>query len=196
MIDTKRMLFAVAALIGVQVSVAWSQPVVDFYRAKQNIELISPSEAGSAYTVWGRLVARYMQEYVPGKPTILVKTMPGGGGITAGNYLYGLAPKDGTSFGMISRNLPLQAFLGQQGVRYDPRKFNWIGSIETSSRSCAIMAHAGVRNVRDLLHKQVIVGGTGAGSGQSFCLLWSMNWLEPSSRSSKATRALMRSTLR
>jgi tripartite-type tricarboxylate transporter receptor subunit TctC len=161
-------ILGLAALSGISGSAAWSQSLDEFYRSKRNVELISPSEAGSAYTVWARVVARYMQEYLPGKPNIIVKTMPGGGGITAGNYIYGLAPKDGTSFGMISRNLPLQAFLRQQGVRYDPRQFSWIGSIETSNRSCAVLASAGVRNVRDLLQREVIVGGTGAGSGQSF----------------------------
>ena len=69
---------------------------------------------------------------------------------------------------MISRNLPLAAFLGQQGVRYDPRQFNWLGSVEATIRSCAVLASAGVRSVSDLQQKEVIVGGTGAGSGQSF----------------------------
>jgi tripartite-type tricarboxylate transporter receptor subunit TctC len=150
------------------VSDGLSQTVEEFYRNK-TIELISGSGPGSPYATWAQVVGRHMQKYLPGKPTIVVKTMPGAGGITAANYLYNVAPKDGTSLATISRNLPLQAFLGaQKGVKYDPRKFNWIGSVEATVRTCAVLRSAGVKTVADLLQKEVIVGGTGAGSGQTF----------------------------
>ncbi len=155
------------ALICISVHEARTQSSEQFYR-NRSIELISASGSGSTYTTWARIVGRYMQQYIPGKPTIVVKTMPGGGGITAANYLFNVAPKDGTSFATISRNLPFTAFLGNKSAKYDPRKFNWIGSVEATVRTCAVMASAGVRTVDDLRHKQVTVGGTGAGSGQSF----------------------------
>ena len=163
------LMLASTAIALLSASDALSETAEDFYRSKRTLELISASGAGSTYTIWARVVGRYMQEYIPGKPTIVVKAMPGGGGITAANYLYSLAPQDGTSFATISRNLPLTAFLGaEKGVRYDPRKFNWIGSVEATVRTCTILSNTGVRSVADLQRKEVVVGGTGPGSGQSF----------------------------
>lgn len=146
-----------------------AQPADEFYKRKQTLELIAGAGPGSTYAVWGQVVARYMTKYLPGAPTIVVKAMPGGGGIVAANYLYSVAPKDGSVIGTFSRNLPFQAYLGgEKSISFDPRQFHWLGSVEASVRTCAVLAKAGVRNVNELKQKEVVVGGTGPGSGQSF----------------------------
>jgi tripartite-type tricarboxylate transporter receptor subunit TctC len=150
-------------------SLGRGQDVEAFYRKNRTIEIVVGAGPGTPYALWAQTVGRHMQNHLPGSPTFIVKMMPGGGGITVANYLYAVAPKDGTSLATISRNLPLQAFLGaQKGIKFDPRKFQWLGSVEATVRTCAVLTNTGVRTVADLLQREVVVGGTGAGSGQSF----------------------------
>jgi hypothetical protein len=82
----------------------------------------------------------------------------------ATNWLYNQAPRDGTVWGMVSRNIPNAALQGFAGVRYDPIKFNWIGSPEITNRGCFAMATARVKKAEDLFEHDLVVGGTGAGS--------------------------------
>jgi tripartite-type tricarboxylate transporter receptor subunit TctC len=145
------------------------QTVEEFYKQKSTIRLIHGAGAGSTYNTWGQVVARHMQKYIPGNPKIIVESMPGGGGIIAGNRVYSVAPKDGTVIASLSRNMPLQAFLGKEkSIVFDPRQFNWLGSVEVHVRVCAVRADSGVTSVKELLEKEVTVGGTGPGSGQSY----------------------------
>lgn len=111
-----------------------------------------------------------MSKYLPGNPTIVEKAMQGGGGgIVAANHLHAVAAKDGSVLGTFSRNLPFQAYLGgEKSITDDPRNFHWLDSVEASVRTFAVLAKSGVRSVNDLLAKEVVVGGLGTGSGQSF----------------------------
>ena len=134
-----------------------------FYKGRQ-IRLIIGAEAGSDYDVWGRIVARYLGRYLPGKPAIVPQNMPGAGQIIATNHLFNIAERDGTVIGMIGRNMPYMALTGNPSVRFDPRKLNWIGSPETARRVCAVRAGSGVAKVEDLLEKEIMVGGAGSGT--------------------------------
>lgn len=156
-------------LLLITASPAFSQSVEEFYKQKGTIRLVHGAGSGSTYNTWGQVVARHWQKYIPGNPKIVVESMPGGGGIIAGNYIYGVAPKDGSVVASLSRNLPLQAFLGQQKtITFDPRQFNWLGSVEVHVRVCAIRSDAGAATVKDLQEKEVTIGGTGPGSGQTY----------------------------
>ena len=158
-----------AVSMAVLPSIATAQSVEDFYKQKTTLTLIHGAGAGSTYHVWGQIVARHMPKYIPGRPRIIVEAMPGGGGIVAGNFLYKLAPKDGSTIASLSRNLPLQAFLGKEkGIAFDPREFNWLGSVESHVRVCAVLTSSGALSIEDLLTKEVTMGGTGPGSGQSY----------------------------
>jgi len=93
-----------------------------------------------------------------------VQNMPGAGQMLATNWLYNAAPRDGTVWGMVSRNIPNAGLQGFAGVRYDPLKFNWIGSPELTNRGCFAVERARVKRAEDLFEHELIVGGTGAGS--------------------------------
>jgi hypothetical protein len=82
----------------------------------------------------------------------------------ATNWLYNVAPRDGTVWGSVSRNIPSAGLQQLPGVRYDPVKFNWLGSPELTNRGCHAMATARVKSGEDLLEHELVVGGTGAGS--------------------------------
>lgn len=126
--------------------------------------MIVGNPPGTGNDVWGRLIARHMPGQIPGKPHIVVQNMPGAGTINAANYLYNRAPKDGTVFGTISRNLVTADLLGRKNMRFDLKKFVWIGSPEIENRVCAASTSSGVKSVQDLFRQELVVGGTGAGT--------------------------------
>ena len=113
---------------------AWCQaagPPQDFYKNKQ-IRLIIGYPVGNDYDLAGRFLARYLARHIPGEPTIIVQNMPAAASITAANFLYAQAPRDGTVFGSFSRNMPSQALMGQANVEADPRRLNWLGMLRES----------------------------------------------------------------
>jgi len=119
---------ALLALLVLAVPDARADAVADFYRGKV-IRVVVGFGSGGGYDVYARLLARYFGKYIPGNPSLVVQNMPGAGGLRAANFIYAAAPKDGTTIGMFSRDMPLLAALGTtSGVQFDPQKFTWIGS--------------------------------------------------------------------
>ena len=90
--------------------------------------------------------------------------MPGAGGIRAMIYLQNVAPKDGTTIGLVHSSVPFAPLYGIKGANFDPRKMNWIGSINAATGICVSWTASGVTKWQDLFDKEYIVGGTGAGS--------------------------------
>lgn len=138
----------------------------DFYRGKQ-LKAIVSTAAGGDYDNWIRLITRYWVKHIPGDPNFVIQNMPGAGGIIAANSFYHTAPRDGSTIAMIGRNLPFQALMKAEGIRFDPLKFNWIGSPELTSRVCVAMDDASVKKAEDLFTAELIVGGAGAGTAVS-----------------------------
>jgi tripartite-type tricarboxylate transporter receptor subunit TctC len=139
---------------------AFAQGTDGFYKGKQ-ISMIIYSNAGEAYDIYARLLIRYMGDYIPGKPTFVPRNMTGAGGLKATEYLYKIAPKDGTELGTIGRGLPIEPLLGGPGADFDPLQFTWIGSMNKEVSVTAAWYTAEVKTARDLLTKELIVGGTG-----------------------------------
>jgi tripartite-type tricarboxylate transporter receptor subunit TctC len=90
--------------------------------------------------------------------------MPGAGGIKAMNFLATVAPKDGTTIGLVHSSVPFAPIYGIKGASFDPRKMSWIGSIATANGICVAWAASGVKSWQDLLDGKYIVGTSGAGS--------------------------------
>jgi len=107
---------------------AAAQGVADFYRGKR-VNLIVSYGPGGGYDVYARVLARHMGKYIPGNPAIVVQNMPGAGSLRGTNYIYNIAPKDGTAFGTFARNMALLGLIKtNQNVQFDPAKFTWLGS--------------------------------------------------------------------
>jgi tripartite-type tricarboxylate transporter receptor subunit TctC len=133
----------------------------DFYRGKTISVIIS---GGGTFDSYARLLSRYMPKHIPGNPAMVVKSMTGAAGLKASNYLYNVAPRDGTEIGGVHGQVPTQPLFSTQGVQYDPTKFEWIGNI-TSGLYVGYMWHtAPVQSMQDLLAKEAIVGGQSIGS--------------------------------
>ena len=134
-----------------------------FFRGKQ-IRFVLGAAPGQEYDLWARLMARFFPRHIPGNPAFVVENMPGAGFITATNWLYNRAQRDGTVWGMANHNVADQALSKMSNVQYDPAKFNWIGTPEYTNRGCFAMTSSRAKSAKDLFATEMIVGGTGAGS--------------------------------
>jgi tripartite-type tricarboxylate transporter receptor subunit TctC len=158
--------FGALAVAGFVTPATAADAVADFYRGK-SMEIVIGTSSGGGYDQWARLFARHLPRFIPGNPTIVPKNMPGGGHIVATNYLYNVAPRDGTVLAMVSRNMPTQELLGNQAIKFKTADFNWVGSPESTYRVCVSMADAKVKTGADLLTTELTVGGAGAGTAIS-----------------------------
>jgi tripartite-type tricarboxylate transporter receptor subunit TctC len=152
---------------------AAAQTVEEFYKGKA-LTLVVGNGPGGGFDVFGRLLARYIGRYVPGNPSVVVQNMPGAGSLVAANYLYNVAPKDGTTFGLIARNMPLLGLLGNNSnVRFDPHKFTWLGSSSNFSNDGYVLIvrkDAAVKSLADALRvggPELLLGGTADGGSSS-----------------------------
>ena len=143
---------------------ARAQGAEEFYKGKQ-IRLVVGTAAGQDYDAWSRLIARHLGRFIPGNPSFVVENMPGAGHILATNYLFNLAPRDGSVIGMVSRNITEAAMTKLPNVRFDPPKFGWIGSPELNHRVLFVNTAAGIDKVSDLYARDLIVGVTGGAQG-------------------------------
>ena len=119
---------AAACLALFPVSVGHAENPVGFYKGK-NVDLYIGYSAGGGYDLYARSLARHMGGLIAGNPAIVPKNMPGAGSLVLANWLYNVAPKDGTAFGTIGRGTAFDPLLGSTKAQFDASKFNWIGSM-------------------------------------------------------------------
>ena len=142
---------------------ASADPVAEFYKGKSVHVMIGVS-AGGEYDLHARLVARHIGKHIPGNPTVLAQNMTGAAGITMTNYLYNIAPKDGTYLGMIQNGMHIAQALGTANLQFDTARFQWIGSICPTVETLALWRTAGVRSIEEARAKEVTIGATGRGT--------------------------------
>ena len=137
----------------------------DFYQGK-TVSIIVGSGAGGGFDTTARLVARHIARHIPGAPTVIVVNMPGGGGLVAANHVFSAATKDGTIVGLFHEAQMMNQLTGGEGVNFDLRAFNWLGSSYDDPNVCIVRTDAPVTAFEDLVGHDVpmAVGGTGPGS--------------------------------
>ena len=101
----------------------------DFFKGKQ-MKIVVGASAGAASDLYARVVAQHLPKQIPGKPEIIVQNMPGGGSITAANYVYSVAKPDGLTLGAVTSPIYFAQLLGRKEVQFDWTKFTWIGTPE------------------------------------------------------------------
>jgi hypothetical protein len=146
---------------------AAADPVADFYQGK-SVSIVIPTSPGGDYDRRARMVARHMGKHIPGNPAIVASNMPGGGGIVAANWLANIAPKDGSALLMITQNLPVVQAIGAQAIRFDVRRFNWLGLTTNTPNTVVAWHTSNVRSIKDAQERELIVGSTGVGSGSYY----------------------------
>src|SRR4029453_17671369 len=160
-------LLALCALIATCAPQAKADAVADFYKGRTVTVVVSSSAAGG-YDTLARAVARYMGKHLPGNPAFIVRNMPGAGGMTATNFLYNNADKDGSVVGLVQNNTPFEPLFGTKEARYDPVKFNWLGSPSSETAMVLIWHAVPVSSVAELKTREVAVGVSGANSTPAF----------------------------
>jgi tripartite-type tricarboxylate transporter receptor subunit TctC len=138
---------------------AQAQPRVDF--GGKAITIISSFGAGGGYTTYADIVARHLGAHLPGRPTVIVKTMPGAGGLNGTNYLFNVAARDGTVLGVVPQTVAIAQALGETGLRYDARAFHWIGRVNSNVEVQQTWHTSAVRTIQDAKTREAILGGTG-----------------------------------
>jgi tripartite-type tricarboxylate transporter receptor subunit TctC len=161
-----RWVSVLAALCVVPAS-ASAQSVADFYKGK-TVTIVVSTSTGGGYDALARGIARHLGRHIPGNPSVVVRNMPGAGGITAVNWLYNTAEKDGTIAGLVQNGTPLEPLFGTKAARYDATKFNWLGTPSYEVSMVLLWHTVPVNTVKDLQTRETTMGSSGANSTPSF----------------------------
>jgi len=116
---------------------------------------------GGSYDLYARLVARFLGKHMPGQPAIVPQNMPGAGSLQAANYIYAVAPKDGTAIAALGETIAMEQALQNPGVRYDATKLTWIGRIASSNNIHLVWHSAKAQSMEDVKSIEMSVAGTG-----------------------------------
>lgn len=146
------------------IGAAQAQTSEQFYKSK-TLDVYVGYTLGGGYDLYARLLARHLRKHIPGAPTIVVKNMDGAGSMRLANWLYTIAPPDGTAIGTIARGLAFDPLLSRPGTQFDASKFSWIGSISNEVSVCVAWHTTGAKTLDDIKTKEIIVGAVGTGSG-------------------------------
>lgn len=143
---------------------AFSGPIANFYKGK-SITISVGYSPGGDYDLRSRLIAKHMGKHIPGNPNIIVRNMTGGGGMIVTNWLANIAVRDGTAMMIMPQAMPLMQAVGFKGVKFDVRKFNWLGNSSSSPNVINSWHTTGIRNLDDARERELVLGSTGPGNG-------------------------------
>jgi hypothetical protein len=150
-----------AAMLVIVTSVAKAQ---DVSFAGKIFTINVGTSAGGGYDLYARSLARYLPKHLPGAPTVTVRNMPGAGGLILANYLYNLAPKDGSEIGAFEHGTAFAYVLNGTPVKFDPMKFGWLGSLDSFVPIVLVWHDKPIHSVEDLKTRGMTVGASGIGS--------------------------------
>jgi tripartite-type tricarboxylate transporter receptor subunit TctC len=158
--------FASSLLLGsISLLAATTVPAVagddaSFYVGKQ-ITFIVGTGAGGGNDLYARVLAPFLARFIPGNPTIVVQNMPGSDGTVAAAHVYSVAPKDGTVIATSPSSMFLSEALNPSRVRFDSRKFGWVGTVATMTDVLAVFKSSGIETIEDAKKKEIVIGGSG-----------------------------------
>jgi len=152
-----------AALVASGAGSLSAQPIEQAFAGKA-ITIYVGYTAGGSYDLYGRLIARHLGQHLPGRPTVVVQNMPGAGSLKAANYLYEVAPRDGTALGVVVESAALEQALANPAAQYDAAKFTYVGRLATSNNIFMMWQSAKVQSIADAKLSAALMAGTGPGS--------------------------------
>jgi tripartite-type tricarboxylate transporter receptor subunit TctC len=130
----------------------------------KRIDLLIGYTPGGSYDLYARLVARHLGRFLPGEPTVVPQNMPGAGSLRAANFVYGVAPKDGSAIGIATETIAIEQALSNAAVQYDAAKFTWIGRVSSSINVQMVWHTTRIQSIRDAYQTEVSFAGTGPGN--------------------------------
>ena len=130
----------------------------------RQLRIVVGTTVGATYDAYARLIGRHIGNYLPGHPNVIVQNMAGAGGLAAANYLYNVAPQDGTMIGIFARGLPTLPLLDSAGVQFDPAQFNWLGSPASEVSLVWAWYTTPFKTFEDVQQREMIIPATGPGA--------------------------------
>jgi tripartite-type tricarboxylate transporter receptor subunit TctC len=152
-----------AALAACVAGVAQADPVADFYAGK-TVTIVVGMPPPDQHDNDGRLLARFMSKYMPGNPNFIVQSMPGGGSLKAAQYMWAVAPRDGTTFGIVQRGMMMMPLLRYPEANFDPTKFTWIGTRAGETSIVVVWNNSPTKSIDDARNRETIVASSGGGA--------------------------------
>jgi tripartite-type tricarboxylate transporter receptor subunit TctC len=132
----------------------------EFY-AGRTITLYVGFEAGGGYDLYARLVGRHLGRFIAGEPKVIVQNMPGAAGLRVANYVYQVAPQDGTALAIAAESVALEQALQGAGTEYDASKLSWVGRVAPSASITFTWQTSKVKNFEDARRQEAVIGATG-----------------------------------
>jgi len=139
---------------------AGDEAVAKFYD-KKTVTVIIGAGMGGSYGLYGQMTAQHLGRHIPGNPTLIVQSMPGGGGMKALSYAYNAAAKDGSVI-VGGHQEVLQETVLNPKVKFDVRKFRWLGRYVDVDYVGFVSGKSGVKTLDDARKRVVVFGATGA----------------------------------
>jgi len=155
-------LLAAAAVVAFGAS-AQAQSVADFYKGK-TVTIYIAFSPGGTYDLFGRMVARHIGKHIPGNPNVIGSNMPGAGGLTATNFMFRSAPKDGSAMAIITQNIAIEEALKNKAVQYKSNEFNWIGRATSNTEIHVLSTKSPGHTIEGAKKHETPVASTGPGS--------------------------------
>src|SRR4029079_6568598 len=152
------------AIAAVLVSADAAAQRAEQFFARKTVTITIGYTAGGSYDLYARMVARYLGKHIPGQPTLMAQNMPGAGSLKAANYLYEVAPKDGTALGVVVESAALEQALANPAVQYHAAKFTYVGRVATSNNIFMQWHTAKVQSLDDAKRMETSLAGSGPGS--------------------------------
>ncbi len=160
MIKRTTFLLAAAAALAFAAAPATAD-VASFYKGR-TVTVMVPSGLGASLGLYGRLFTEHFGNHIPGNPTVILTSRPGGGGTKGATYAYNAAPRDGTFIAEVLAPSVLAPAL--RNLKFDALKMQWIGSITDRPSTVSVWHTAPATNIAGARKKMVIMGSTGLGS--------------------------------
>lgn len=153
---------------------ARADPIEDFYRSRTLNMIIGLGEGGG-YDLSARLVAQHLADFIPGRPTIVPRNMPGAGSIAAAEYVYNLAPKDGSTLALFQPTFVLEK-ITDKSRKFEPEKYGWIGRVDQAVLVGLVWKDAPAKTIDDIKKREIILSANAA-AGTSATIPWALNRL-------------------
>src|SRR3954471_478394 len=164
-------ILAVSFALSSATAAAAGADVADFYRGK-TLRILVGYGPGTGYDVYARLLARHLSKHLAGQPGMVIQNMPGAASLTMTNYLYNVAPRDGTAIGLPARGLFIEPLFGNENAKFEARKYSWLGSMSRDASLCFTWHTSDIKTIDDAKKREVLVGSSGAnGSSHQFPML-------------------------
>jgi tripartite-type tricarboxylate transporter receptor subunit TctC len=154
----------IAGVAATTAASAQAQSAEDFFKSTQ-LTMYVGSGAGGGYDTLARLVARHMSRYLPGQPSFVVKNIPAASGVQSANFVFNSAPRDGSAILAATNASLILPLYGSPVAQYDPRKFEWIGSVFKQQAICVSWHTVPVKTLEDATRQEITMGATGVSGG-------------------------------